>query len=67
MKKKHMYILAGIALIVPACSTDFFKRTGFEMTQNIQEQQCQQELSSECPGRESYEEYHKKIKDAEAR
>ena len=62
-----MFFLVGTALIVSACSTDFYKRTGFETLQNIQEQQCQQELSSECPDRESYEEYQRKIEGDEIR
>ena len=62
-----MFFLVGTALIVSACSTDFYKRTGFETLQNIQEQQCQQELSSECSDRESYEEYQRKIEGDEIR
>lgn len=67
MRKKHLYSFVGIALIVSACSTEFYRKTGFKMLQNIQEQQCQQELSSQCPQRESYEEYQKKLKDSQTR
>ncbi len=61
-----MFFLVGTALIVSACSTDFFKRSGFEMMQSMQ-QQCLEELSSQCPNRESDEEYQRKIEDDETR
>jgi predicted acetyltransferase len=66
MRKINLYFFIKIALINSACSTEFYKKTGFEMLQNIHEQQCQQELSAQCPQRESYEEYQRKLKDSQS-
>ncbi len=65
MRKMYRYFFIKIALIISACSTEFYKKTGYEMLQNVQEQQCQQELSAQCPQRESYEEYQRKLKDSQ--
>lgn len=65
MRKMYLYLFIKIALINSACSTESYKKTGFELLQNIQEQQCQQDLSAQCPQRESYEEYQRKLKDSQ--
>lgn len=59
MKLWHICLVAGAVLTVSACSTESLKRTGYETLQNVQEQQCQKELSSECPERESYDAYQR--------
>ena len=65
MRKIYLCFFIKFALVISACSTEFYKKTGFEMLQNIQEQQCQQDLSAQCPQRESYEEYQRKLKDSQ--
>ena len=65
MRNTCVFLLTGIIFIIPACSTETLKRAGYETLQNVQEQQCQKELSSDCPERESYEAYQGKIKDLE--
>jgi hypothetical protein len=42
-----------------ACSSEGVKRTTYETLQNIGEQQCEKDLSSECPQRQSYDEYRR--------
>lgn len=65
MRSTRVILLTGIIFTSHACSMESLKRTGFEIVQNIQAQQCQNDLSSECPRRESYEAYQTKIKDLE--
>jgi len=63
MKNTHAFFLFGLIFTISACSMESLKRTGYETLQNIQKQQCQKELASECPGQETYEVYQKEIKD----
>lgn len=46
-----------------ACSTESVQRTGYETLQNIGEQQCEKDLSADCPERRSYDEYRQELKD----
>jgi len=50
-------ILLGFG--VSACSSDSVRRTTYETLQNVGEQQCEKDLSSECPERQSYDEYRR--------
>ena len=65
MRKMYLCFFIKIALINSACSTEFYNKAGFEMLQNIHEQQCQQDLSTQCPQRERFEEYQRKLKDSQ--
>lgn len=56
-------ILFGIA----GCSTETWKRAGYETLQNVKEQQCQKQSPEDCPERESYDKYQDKIKASEGR
>lgn len=62
MRNDHVMFLIAMISSMAACSTESFKRTGYETLQNMQEAQCQKDLSAECPERESYDAYQKKIK-----
>ncbi len=62
MKPVRVLLFIGIIFILSACSMASLKRTGYETLQNAQAQQCQKDLNSECPKRESYEAYQEKIK-----
>ena len=62
MKYAKVFMLVWAIVNLSACTTESLKRTGYETLQNIQEQQCRKELSSECPKRESYEAYQQKTK-----
>jgi hypothetical protein len=46
-------------LLITACSSEGVKRTTYETLQNIGDQQCEKELSSECPERQTYDEYRR--------
>ena len=57
-----------LAMLVPAvcaCSTESWKRTGYETLQNINQQQCEKNLSMECDERTSYEAYRREVEDYE--
>lgn len=63
MKNARRILITAMIFMTPACSFDSLKRTGFEAVQNIGEQQCEKDLSSDCPQRESYESYQAKLSD----
>ena len=64
---KPYAVLAALSIaILQGCSRESAKRTAFETLQNIREQQCEQDLSGECPPRESYADYQRKRKEAAA-
>ncbi len=65
MRNARVFLLTGVSFTILSCSTESLKRTGYETLQNIQQQQCQEDLSSECLKRESYETYQRKLKDLE--
>jgi hypothetical protein len=67
MTTRPTFPLVAIALLMSACTTDSLKRTGYETLQNINQQQCDKDFSSECPERESYEDYKRKLEQPEAR
>jgi hypothetical protein len=47
------------------CSTDAAKRTAYETLQNVREQECLRNPSSDCGKRDSYEDYQRKRKELE--
>ncbi len=59
MKKVSSLLSIGIVLVIQGCSRELLHRTGYEILQNIREQQCQKELSSPCSERESYDDYQR--------
>lgn len=50
--------------MLQGCSGETVKRTSFEILQNMREQQCNKDLSGDCPGRESYNDYQRRKKEA---
>jgi hypothetical protein len=54
---KKITLLTVILGVVQACSSDLLKRTAYETMENLRQQECHKELSSECPERQSYEDY----------
>lgn len=57
-----------LATLVPAvcgCSTESWKRTGYETLQNIHQQQCEKNLSMECEERKSYDAYQRDVEGVE--
>jgi hypothetical protein len=59
-------LIMALLLFVQACSSETVKRTSFETLQNMREQQCEKDLSGNCPKRLSYDDYQRKIKQAPA-
>jgi len=45
------------AVTIAACSSEDVKRTTYETLQNVADQQCDKDMTSECPERQSYDEY----------
>jgi len=64
MQSLPFTLLPVCLLVAPGCSTDTLSRTGYETLQNIGAQQCEKDLSADCPEHESYESYRRR-RDAE--
>ena len=62
MKAAHGVVACSI-ILVQACSKDALQRTGYETLQNVQEQQCEKELSADCPERARFEDYQQQRKE----
>ena len=56
--------LATIALTA-GCSSVSAKRTAYETMQNVRQQECLKNRSSDCGKRESYDDYERKRKELE--
>jgi hypothetical protein len=65
MRATQLFVLAGVLIVISACSAETVKRTTYETLQNIGEVQCQKDLSANCSERESYEAYKRKTGDNE--
>ena len=48
-----------LSALACACSSEDVRRTTYETLQNVGEQQCDKDLSGDCPERQSYDEYHR--------
>jgi uncharacterized protein YceK len=55
----------AIIVLVSGCSSESAKRTAYETLQNVRQQECLKNLSSDCEKRESYEDYQRKRKELE--
>lgn len=56
---KKVTLLIVIFSVVQACTSESLKRTTYETMENVRQQQCDKDLSSECPKRQSYEDYQR--------
>lgn len=54
-----------VMLLISGCSTEPAKWTAFEAVQNAKQQECLKQLSPDCPKRESYDEYERKLGELE--
>ena len=54
-----------IIALTAGCSSESAKRVAYETMQNARQQECLKNLSSDCPKRESYEDYQRKRKELE--
>lgn len=64
MKKYLFLLITGMMVIAQGCSSESVKRTSFETLQNVREQQCSKDLTSNCPPRESFNDYQRKRNEA---
>jgi hypothetical protein len=53
----------AILVIASACSSDAAKRTAYETLQNVGQQECVKNKSSDCGNRESYDDYQRRRKE----
>jgi len=58
-------VFVASLLCYQGCSKDTLKRTGYETVQNIGQQQCEKDLSSDCSERDSYDAYRRKVEELE--
>ncbi|MFQ5469073.1 MAG: hypothetical protein ACE5EH_02075 [Gammaproteobacteria bacterium] len=58
--KNIFVIVIPIVVIFSGCTTNELKRAGYETLQNIQQYECDKEPLSDCPERESFDEYQQK-------
>jgi hypothetical protein len=63
---KKATLLIVIFGVVQACSSDSLKRTAYETMENVRQQECHKDLSSECPERQSYEDYRRDTEELES-
>jgi hypothetical protein len=67
MKPLKAVLFATLHLAVCACSTESWKRTGYETLQNIHQQQCEKTFSMECGERKSYDAYRREVEELETK
>ena len=66
MNRFTFILLTGLLSLLHGCSNETVKRTSFETLQNLREQQCEKDLSGNCPAREHYSDYQRKRREAQA-
>jgi len=61
------WILTGLFYLcmIAGCSSETAKRTTYETLQNIREQECMKNPSSDCGRRDTYDQYQKQRKEVE--
>jgi len=57
--------LSGLILLalVSGCSTETLSRTAYAALQNVGQQECEKNMSSDCQKRVSYDEYQRERKE----
>jgi len=60
MKISKYFILL---LLMGGCTGEMAKRTTYETLENVRMNQCDKEISANCPGREGYDDYTRKRND----
>jgi hypothetical protein len=65
MKYTRVFVFAMVIPGMIACSKESMQRTGYDTLQNVGQQQCEQDLSADCPERKSYDEYQEELKDSD--
>ncbi len=49
------------------CSQEAIKRTTYETLQDVGQQSCEKDMGSECEGRQPYDDYRRRQKNAQIR
>ncbi len=65
MRTTIMLLLTVIVITISACSKGSLNRAVYDTLWNIQEQKCQRNPETECPERESYENYQRQRQELE--
>jgi hypothetical protein len=65
MSPIKIVLLAMLLSAASGCSSESWKRTGYETLQNIKQQQCDKNpsASGECGERKSYDAYQREVKE----
>jgi len=63
----RFWIITGLfsLCMIDGCSSETVKRTTYETLQNIREQECMKNPSSDCSRRDTYDQYQKQRKEVE--
>jgi len=57
---KLLGVIFFFSLAITGCTSGGAKRVAYETLENARMQQCQEEFSANCAGREKYEDYQRK-------
>lgn len=60
IRTSHWLLTCFVFAATTGCSTEELKRTAYETVQGAQQHECSKHPASQCPERESYEDYSKK-------
>jgi hypothetical protein len=59
----QVLIFIIIMILMQGCSRESVEKFTYNLLQNVQERECVRDPSLDCPRRESYEEYHRKLEE----
>jgi len=62
MSRFAAVLCLAIIALVSGCSSETAKRTAYETMQNVRQQECRKNLSTDCDKRDSYEDYERERK-----
>jgi len=62
MSRYAAVLCLAIIALVSGCSSETAKRTAYETMQNVRQQECRKNLSTDCDKRDSYEDYERERK-----
>ncbi len=56
---KYCLFISCIAICLGGCNVETWKRAAYETGENMRQQQCTEQLESDCSKREDYEKYQR--------
>ena len=61
---RTLIVFAVLLALLQACSADTAKRLTYESVQTMRQQECNKDLTTPCPPRQSYNDYQTKREEA---